>query len=186
MFNLLGVRDINWNKKLEAARNKIMHLRELIKEEINKVPKDVLKQTAYKMESEGKFDSDHYLNVVGRFASLRQQRILRGHSVRIYSLYWAFNGKDILSASGDGTLMIWNAGCAKPKLAIPLNNKFVMTCCYAPNNECIASGGLDNIVSVYNMNHEYGYKPCLADKQLLYHQGYISCARFTDNHHILS
>jgi len=62
-----------------------------------------------------------------------------------------------------------------------------MTCAYSPDGTMVASGGLDNIVSIYKLPTDKrgmsGEKPLT---ELAQHEGYLSCCRFLDDHNILS
>jgi len=40
--------------------------------------------------------------------ALRQRKRLPGHFGKIYALHWASNSEDIVSASQDGKLLVWN------------------------------------------------------------------------------
>jgi len=59
-----------------------------------------------------------------------------------------------------------------------------MTCAYSPGDggKFVASGGLDNNCSIYNLTTDDG-KPC---RELNGHGAFISCCRFLDDGHILT
>eukprot|EP00484_Ammonia_sp_Unknown_P027507 CAMPEP_0197032238 /NCGR_PEP_ID=MMETSP1384-20130603/10963_1 /TAXON_ID=29189 /ORGANISM="Ammonia sp." /LENGTH=402 /DNA_ID=CAMNT_0042461865 /DNA_START=22 /DNA_END=1230 /DNA_ORIENTATION=+ len=114
------------------------------------------------------------------------QRQLEGHFGKIYALHWSTNNSDIVSASRDGQLIIWNAAKRSKKVAIPLRSAWVMTCAYSPNMSLIASGGTDNLVTLFDVENVRGWDINEPTLQLSKHQGYVSCARFVDNTQILT
>lgn len=60
---------------------------------------------------------------------------------------------------------------------IPLKSSWVMTCAYSPTGRHVASGGLDNIATIYNVDDQIR-TPGEHAQILGGHTGYISCCRF--------
>jgi len=120
--------------------------------------------------------------------ALKSRRILKGHFGKIYALHWAQNdSKQLVSASQDGKLLIWNANTTNKLYAIPLRSSWVMTCAFAPSGNFVASGGLDNLCTVYKVP---GPKDqANANKthaELAQHEGYLSCCRFINDNEIIT
>jgi len=113
---------------------------------------------------------------------LRPRRTLKGHLAKIYSMHWSGDQVHLVSASQDGRLLVWDALTTNKTHAIPLRSSWVMTCAYASSGNFVASGGLDNVCSVYNLQTDDG-KPC---RELNSHGAFISCCRFLDDGHILT
>lgn len=86
--------------------------------------------------------------------TIKNRRILKGHFAKIYAMHWAEGAcsRQLVSASQDGKLIVWNAFTANKLHAIPLRSSWVMTCAFAPGGGFVACGGLDNICSIYNVN----------------------------------
>lgn len=61
--------------------------------------------------------------------------------------YFCF--RNLVSASQDGKLIVWDSYTTNKVHAIPLRSSWVMTCAYAPSGSYVACGGLDNICSIY-------------------------------------
>jgi len=116
------------------------------------------------------------------------RRVLRGHFGKIYSLAWAPDSRKVASACQDGKLIVWHSRTAFKEAVIELKSSWVMTCAYSPNGETVATGGLENIVSLYKIPSEVD-KKISNDKPILelsQHEGYLSCCRFVDDKQILS
>ena len=86
---------------------------------------------------------------------IKNRKVLKGHFAKIYAMHWAENesdvGKQLVSASQDGKLIVWNAFTTNKVHAIPLRSSWVMTCAFSPSGQKVACGGLDNICSIYNL-----------------------------------
>lgn len=132
-----------------------------------------------------KSDSDEKCKVV---------RTLRGHFGKVYALHWgkvdmnAPNGdsQNLISASQDGKLIVWNAFTKAKLHAIPLRSTWVMTCAYEPSRgQFVACGGLDNVCSVYKLSKP-GNMLAARATELNGHEGYLACCRFLDESTILT
>jgi len=108
---------------------------------------------------------------------IKARRSLKGHLGKIYALHWAGEGsRNLVSASQDGKLLIWDALTTNKLQAIPMRSSWVMTCGYSPGGVLVACGGLDNICSVYNLKARD--TPIRVLRELSGHTGYLSCCRF--------
>jgi len=115
--------------------------------------------------------------------SLKLRRTLKGHLAKIYAMQWAQDTPTVASASHDGKLLVWNAITCLKMNAINLPSNWVMTCGYSPSGDYVASGGLDNICSVWNVR---GQNPTKVTRELSGHDGFLSCCRFVDNSKIIT
>ncbi|ETO16593.1 guanine nucleotide-binding protein beta subunit [Reticulomyxa filosa] len=79
----------------------------------------------------------------------KQRKLCTGHFGKIYALHWGSDSRHIVTASQDGKLIVWNGLSGNKQLAITLNSAWVMTCAFSPSYDYIASGGLDNTVSIF-------------------------------------
>lgn len=118
---------------------------------------------------------------------LKVRRTLRGHLAKVYSMHWApskENSTLLVSASQDGKLLVWDALTTNKKNVIPLRSAWVMTCAFSPSGRLVASGGLDNICSIYNIS---GKDTTInAARELNAHTGFLSCCRFIDDKQIIT
>ena len=112
--------------------------------------------------------------------NIKNRKVLKGHFAKIYAMHWAENdgdlGKNLVSASQDGKLIVWNALSTNKVHAIPLRSSWVMTCAFSPTGTKVACGGLDNICSLYNLQSKD--QPIKVSRELAAHTGYLSCCRF--------
>jgi len=109
---------------------------------------------------------------------IKPRKVLKGHFAKIYAMHWAEDARQLVSASQDGKLIVWNALTMNKVHAIPLRSSWVMTCAYSPEpgGKYVACGGLDNICSIYNLKSKE--QPIKVAKELAAHTGYLSSCRF--------
>ena len=106
------------------------------------------------------------VDIIGRI-QMRTRRTLRGHLSKVrqlfscvwnlisrvlwqgYAMHWGADSRNLVSASQDGKLIVWDSYSTNKVHAIPLRSSWVMTCAYAPSGSFVACGGLDNICSIY-------------------------------------
>ncbi|KAI8371348.1 WD40-repeat-containing domain protein [Radiomyces spectabilis] len=80
--------------------------------------------------------------------------ILEGHRSRIWDLSSTVQGDFVASASGDGTVKIWNLSSTKASCANTLNGHAgdVYSVKYHPNQEHVVTGGYDKTVRLFDVN----------------------------------
>jgi len=160
-------------ERIKAVRKEC----EALKEKIKKI-RDEKNDTTLKAYVESE-------NVdLQRGDKMKIRRTLKGHLAKIYALHWAEDKIHLVSASQDGKLLVWDALTTNKVHAIPLRSSWVMSCAYSPSGNFVASGGLDNICSVYNLrSRDIPIKVC---RELNAHTGYLSCCRFLNDKQIVT
>ena len=89
---------------------------------------------------------------------------------------------NIVSASQDGKIIIWNSKTTKLYLG-PAHSSWVRTCAFEQQrNEMVACGGLNNLCYIYRTDHAQVMR---AMSELAGHDAYLSCCRFVDECSIL-
>ncbi|KAM4539612.1 guanine nucleotide-binding protein G(I)/G(S)/G(T) subunit beta-3b [Odontesthes bonariensis] len=121
------------------------------------------------------------LAAVGR-VQLKLRKTLKGHLAKIYAMHWAEDARHMVSASQDGKLLVWDTFTGNKVTAVPLKSAWVMSVAFAPSGGFVASGGLDNVCTVYNIK---GASPKTL-RELDAHTGYLSCCRFLSDSEILT
>lgn len=148
---------------------------ERLKGDIESRKKKLANGTIGSIAVEGKVTLNH---------SLKARRVLVGHYGKVYSMHWAGDSRQLVSASQDGKLIIWDAFTTNKQEMIPLRTAWVMTCAFdQSSNGMVACGGLDNLCSVYKLDSGNAVK---AHRELAGHDGYLSCCRFISSDKIIS
>lgn len=99
-------------------------------------------------------------------------------------MHWGCDKRQLVSASQDGKLIVWDAFSTNKVHAIPLRSSWVMTCAYAPSGSFAACGGLDNMCSIYSLKSKDASSKVA--RELSGHTGYLSCCRFLSDRQIIT
>mmetsp|Transcript_16012 Transcript_16012/g.19629 ORF Transcript_16012/g.19629 Transcript_16012/m.19629 type:complete len:366 (+) Transcript_16012:28-1125(+) len=182
MFKLLNGNptdfdEIDEEKELEEVRSQINQLQSQVMN---------IKSNNHDNVLQRKINETKSLNKLKPNAELKKRKDLVGHFGKIYSLGWNNNGNNIVSASQDGKLLVWDVHTSNKTLAIPLKSAWVMTCCFSPSNNLVSSGGLDNVASIYDVKDAVGWEVRQPVAELQSHEGYISSIEFIDDNKILT
>ncbi|EGV60513.1 G protein subunit beta [Yamadazyma tenuis] len=113
---------------------------------------------------------------------------LEGHQNKISNVQWSSSSDQVLSASQDGYMIMWDPVTGLKKKAIELENQWVLTCALSPNSEFIASGGLDNNLSIYKVNDtvQQTYFNSKVQHVFKSHRAYISDCEFINNQQVIT
>jgi guanine nucleotide-binding protein G(I)/G(S)/G(T) subunit beta-1 len=118
--------------------------------------------------------------------NLSVRRVLRGHFGKVYACAWSQDSEHLVSASQDGKLLIWNTRSGLKRYAISLQSSWVMATDYSPSGKFVASGGLDNMVSIFEVKMEESFAKDANPVELFGHEGYVASCTFLDDEQILS
>jgi len=156
--------------QIDEAKKEADNLKSLIKQNVEAVKDTDLAKFAADVPQLGNIN-------------MKLRRTLKGHLGKIYAMQWAEETTTLASASQDGKMLVWNAVTCLKMNALPLPSNWVMTCGYSGNGELVASGGLDNTCTVWNLRTANPNKPL---RELAGHGGFLSCCRFLDTKNILT
>ncbi|KAI8061678.1 G-protein beta subunit [Gongronella butleri] len=131
--------DDNIAARIASSRQEAEKLKEKIKQKKEALADTTLPQQAQSLDALPKL-------------TLKVRRTLKGHLAKIYAMSWANDQRHLVSASQDGKLLVWDAYTTNKIFSIPLRSSWVMTCAYSPTGRLVASGGLDNVCSIYRLN----------------------------------
>jgi WD40 repeat protein len=81
--------------------------------------------------------------------NFKVRKTLRGHLAKIYAMHWASDSRQLVSASQDGKLIVWDGYTTNKIHAIPLRSSWVMTCAYSPSGNLVACGKGTGWTSTY-------------------------------------
>lgn len=113
--------------------------------------------------------------------AVKLRRTLKGHFGKCTAFHWSGDSERLVSVSQDGNMLLWNALTNNKIQSIALRSSYVMAVGFEQTmGNMVASGGLDNICTVYPLKSP--------DKavELASHDGFLSCCRFLDEKEILT
>jgi len=154
------------------------------KKQVEKLKKDVASAREKKLEGYAGIKSIAAGKAPALLPTPKMRKLLKGHFGKVYAMHWAGNGKDLVSASQDGKLIVWDAIQNVKIQAIPLRSSWVMTCAFEQTKgNFVACGGLDNLCSIYQLNQPQVMR---SYRELAAHDGYLSCCRFINESQIIT
>ena len=126
-------------------------------------------------------------------APIAARRMLAGHQNKILSCCWSRDSRRIASTSQDGHLIVWDGVMVAKRDLISLGTPFTLACAFDDTTEYVASGGLDNIVSIHRLRSPH-YQPARGARgkfrlpvvELSGHDGYVSSVKYVDTTTLLS
>lgn len=114
---------------------------------------------------------------------LRPYATLSGHFDKIIDLTWSKDSSSILSLSQDGFMIVWDPTTGLKRYAVPLPNPYGLTCAFSPTGKLIASAGLDNACTVYQLHSD---NTSYVKAVLRGHSAYISDCAYISNECIVT
>uniref|UniRef100_A0A915DVD1 Uncharacterized protein n=1 Tax=Ditylenchus dipsaci TaxID=166011 RepID=A0A915DVD1_9BILA len=162
-------------------------MEELVKEaeqlrfEVSKMRKE--ESNSRSCQSNALAEGSKHLKAIEKM-QLVNRAVLRGHLSKVYAMHWASDSRNLVSASQDGKLIVWDAHKAFKLFLVPLRSAWVMTCAYAPSGSFVACGGLDNVCSIYSLKSLEG--SAHLSRVLSGHEAFVSCCRFIDDNKVLT
>ena len=87
--------------------------------------------------------------------SMKLNTTLKGHFGKVQALAWASQSNELVSASQDGKMLVWNVQTGNKRLAMSLSSAWTMCCDWSKDGTLIACGGLDNVCSIYDIENEH-------------------------------
>lgn len=110
---------------------------------------------------------------------------LRGHLAKVTALRWAADSQLMISAAQDGKLIVWDTYSANKVRMIGLKTAWVLGCAMPPSMQFCASGGLDNLITLFSLKTPEG-TPAKLLRELPGHNGYISSLEYIDDQKLIS
>ena len=72
------------------------------------------------------------------------------HFYSVCCVAWSFDGYSIVSGSGDGNIIVWDAQTGKEKLKFDGHSDHVTSVAWSPNNLMIVSSSEDDTIRVWD------------------------------------
>ncbi len=134
--------DVDIQKRLYAAKKKAKTLKSNIEKVLAGKSDCDISEATLKKSSEMK----------GIGNPLKLRLVLKGHFGKVYAMHWSGDSTNLVSASQDGKLIVWNGLTTNKVQAMPLRSSLVMTCAFEQTQgQLVAYGGLDNLCSIHKL-----------------------------------
>ena len=86
-----------------------------------------------------------------------------------------------VSGSLDGKLIVWDCWTGNKIQVIPLRSAWVMTAVFSHSGSFVACGGMDNMLTIYDLNNRDGNGMAKMVREITGYEGFLSSARFPDD-----
>jgi guanine nucleotide-binding protein subunit beta len=93
--------------------------------------------------------------------------------------------RHLVSGSLDGKLIIWDSWNGSKIQIIPLKSSWVLAVDYSPSGEYVASGGMDNMVTVYDLTKKDEDGVAKINRELGF-LGFLNCCKFHSDKRLLT
>ena len=119
-----------------------------------------------------------YPLLIYEFPSGKHIATLSGHFGLIYDLAWSANGRELLSASADTTVRVWDVKrFSSNAIKVFPHPEFVYVACYHPQNAAVVvTGSFDSMLRVWNKLSDEYHAQLL--RELSGHAGYVNAVVF--------
>ncbi|XP_037075823.1 guanine nucleotide-binding protein subunit beta-2-like [Pollicipes pollicipes] len=114
------------------------------------------------------------------------KRILKGHINKVNGVHFSGDSRHCVSGSLDGKLIIWDTWTGNKTQIIPLRSAWVMATAFAPSGNFVASGGMDNQVTIHDLNNRDSSGQAKVIREISAFEGFLSCARFLDDSRLVT
>ena len=91
-----------------------------------------------------------------------------------------------MSGSLDGKLIVWDCWTGNKTQIIPLRSAWVMTAVFSPSGNYVACGGMDNMLTMYDLNNRDSNGLAKMVREVAGYEGFLSSARFLDDENIIT
>ena len=91
-----------------------------------------------------------------------------------------------VSGSLDGKLIVWDCWTGNKTQIIPLRSAWVMTAVFSPSGNYVACGGMDNMLTMYDLNNRDSNGLAKMVREVAGYEGFLSSARFLDDENIIT
>lgn len=117
---------------------------------------------------------------------LTTKKLMKGHLNKVNSVHYTGDSRHCVTGSLDGKLIIWDTYTGNKMQIIPLRSSWVMSVAYAPSGNLVASGGMDNMCTVYDVNNRDQSGVAKMLRELSGYDGFLSSCRFLDDKQIIT
>ena len=106
------------------------------------------------------------------------RKVLKGHINKVTCVHFSGDSRHAVSGSLDGKLIVWDCFTGNKTMVIPLRSAWVMTSAFAPSGNLVACGGMDNMLTVYDINNRDSSGSGKLVNEFAGYEGFLSSCRF--------
>lgn len=116
---------------------------------------------------------------------IRQKKLFKGHIGKVNCVHFGADSRHVISGALDSKLILWDTWTSNKVQIIPLQSSWTMTCCLSPSGKFVASGGMDNQCTIFDLEKKEEGASKIR-RELLGYDGFLSCCRFLDDDKLIT
>lgn len=114
------------------------------------------------------------------------KKMLKGHINKVTCCHFSGDSRHVVTGSLDGKLIVWDCWTGNKVQVIPLQSAWVMTAVFAHSGNFVACGGMDNQLTIYDVNSRDTNGVAKMCREFLGYEGFLSSARFLDDDNVVT
>ncbi|XP_023328148.1 guanine nucleotide-binding protein subunit beta-2 [Eurytemora carolleeae] len=114
------------------------------------------------------------------------KKLLKGHINKVTCCHFSGDSRHAVSGSLDGKLIVWDCWTGNKMQVIPLRSAWVMTAVFAQSGNLVACGGMDNMLTIYDLNNRDSSGVAKMVREVSGYEGFLSSARFLDDETVVT
>ncbi len=111
---------------------------------------------------------------------------LKGHINKVTCCCFSGDSRHVVSGSLDGKLIVWDCWTGNKTMVIPLRSAWVMTAVFAPSGNLVGCGGMDNMLTLYDINDRDSSGVAKMIREFAGYEGFLSSCRFLDDSKVVT
>jgi len=119
-------------------------------------------------------------------AKASTKKLLKGHINKVTCCHFSGDSRHVVSGSLDGKLIVWDCWTGNKMQIIPLRSAWVMTAVFAESGNMVACGGMDNMLTLYDLNNRDSNGIAKMIREISGYEGFLSSARFLDDKSVVT
>jgi len=114
------------------------------------------------------------------------KKYLKGHINKVTCVHFSGDSRHAVSGSLDGKLIVWDCWTGNKMQVIPLRSAWVMTAVFSDSGNMVACGGMDNCLTIYDLNNRDTNGVAKMLREIVGYEGFLSSARFLDDNSLVT
>eukprot|EP00096_Caligus_rogercresseyi_P012108 TRINITY_DN4986_c0_g1_i1.p1 TRINITY_DN4986_c0_g1~~TRINITY_DN4986_c0_g1_i1.p1 ORF type:complete len:346 (-),score=109.02 TRINITY_DN4986_c0_g1_i1:231-1268(-) len=114
------------------------------------------------------------------------KKSLKGHINKVTCIHFSGDSRHLVSGSLDGKLIVWDCWTSNKTMIIPLRSAWVMTSSFAPSGNFVGCGGMDNMLTIYDINNRDASGLAKVMYEFMGYEGFLSSCKFINDERVVT
>lgn len=114
------------------------------------------------------------------------RKILKGHINKVTCCNFSGDSRHVVTGSLDGKLIVWDCWTGNKTMIIPLRSAWVMTSSFSKSGNLVGCGGMDNMLTIYDINNRDANGLAKILWELMGYEGFLSSCKFISDERVVT